>query len=169
MATRDEPGPVFIDIPVNLQTTKADVTSVKPYQASNKAQYQKEDLLQQAAEMLCNAKNPGIFAGWGAQQATDDLVELAEWLAAPVATTLQGLSVFPANHPLHTGMGIGISAVPAAENAFKNVNALLAIGTRFSEIPTGSFGIEPTENLIHLDINPDVFKRQLSRQNLFRR
>lgn len=157
IATRGEPGPVFIDLPVNLQTTKADVSNIKPYQPSNDKHNQQDAVLEQAAQMLCRGQAPGIFAGWGAQKATDELVELSEWLAAPVATTLQGLSVFPANHPLHTGMGIGISAVPAAENSFKHVDVLLAIGTRFSEIPTGSFGINPPENLIHLDINPNVF------------
>ena len=84
-------------------------------------------------------------------------MQLAEWLEAPVATTLQGLSVFPANHPLHVGFGFGASAVPAAQNAFRNCDCMIAIGTRFSEIATGSFGANVPENLVHIDINPDVF------------
>ena len=68
---------------------------------------------------------------------------IAEHLGAPVATTLQGLAAFPADHPLHTGMGFGPSAVPAAQNAFKNCDAMLAVGTRFAEISTGSFGAIP--------------------------
>ncbi|HET8705961.1 MAG TPA: thiamine pyrophosphate-dependent enzyme, partial [Pseudomonadales bacterium] len=48
-------------------------------------------------------------------------------------------------------------AVPAAENAFKNCDCLLAVGTRFSEIATGSFGITPPKTIIHIDINPEVF------------
>lgn len=53
-------------------------------------------------------------------------------------------------------MGFGPSAVPAAQTAFDGCDALIAIGTRFSEIPTGSFGITVPENLIHIDINPDA-------------
>lgn len=55
------------------------------------------------------------------------------------------------------GMGMGNYAVPAAANAFAGVDCLLAIGTRFSEIPTGSYGIHPPEQLIHVDINSEVF------------
>jgi acetolactate synthase-1/2/3 large subunit len=47
--------------------------------------------------------------------------------------------------------------VPAAENAFADCDVLLAIGTRFGEIATGSFGLKPTWKLIHADINPEVF------------
>jgi acetolactate synthase-1/2/3 large subunit len=74
-----------------------------------------------------------------------------------VATTLQGLSVFPATHPLHTGFGFGAAAVPAARNAFADCDCLLAVGTRFAEIATGSFGVTVPPNLIHVDINPQVF------------
>jgi acetolactate synthase-1/2/3 large subunit len=74
-----------------------------------------------------------------------------------VTTTLQGLSAFPANHPLHAGFCLGRAAVPAAENAFRDCDCLLAVGTRFGEIATGSYGYQPPENLIHVDINPAVF------------
>ena len=47
-----------------------------------------------------------------------EVAALAERLGAPVATTLQGLSAFPANHPLHAGFCLGRAAVPAVENAF---------------------------------------------------
>ena len=50
-------------------------------------------------------------------------------------------------------MGFGRSAVPAAENAFKASDAMLAVGVRFAEIATGSFGSIPPENLVHIDIN----------------
>ncbi len=112
-----------------------------------------------AVDLLLQSKRPGIFAGWGCRDCTDRLIRLAEMLEAPVATTLQGLSVFPADHPLHTGMGFGISAVPAAEHAFKDCDCMIAVGTRFGEIPTGSFGVEVPDNLIHIDIDPDVFNR----------
>ena len=102
------------------------------------------------------AKRPGIFVGWGARHVADDIARIAELLGAPVATTLQGLSAFPADHPLHTGMGFGPSAVPAAQQAFEACDAMLAVGTRFAEISTGSFGAVPPEQLVHIDINPDT-------------
>src|SRR5690606_37206044 len=69
----------------------------------------------------------------------------------------QGLSAFPGNHPLHVGMGFGDYAVPAAANAFAGCDCLLAVGTRFSEIPTGSYSMPVSACLIHVDINPEVF------------
>src|SRR5690625_5655900 len=85
------------------------------------------------------------------------MIELAELLNAPVATTLQGLSAFPGNHPLHTGMGFGGYSVPAAEKAFAKCDAVLAVGARFAEIPTGSFRMKVPENLIHIEMNPKVY------------
>jgi len=157
IATGGEPGPVFVEIPVNLQLMKGDVENVPSYQAPQVPEIPMNDqAIQQAAQILKTAKRPAIFAGWGARDASKILKDIAEKLEAPVATTLQGISVFPETHPLHTGMGYGPSAVPAAQAAFEECDALLAIGTRFSEIPTGSFGITVPENLIHIDINPDT-------------
>jgi acetolactate synthase-1/2/3 large subunit len=65
--------------------------------------------------------------------------------------------VFPANHALHTGMGFGSYAVPAATESFRNCDAMLAVATRFSEIPTGSYGVSVPQALVHLDINEKVF------------
>ena len=47
--------------------------------------------------------------------------------------------------------------MPAVENAFRDCDCLLAVGTRFGEIATGSYGYEPPANLVHVDINPRVF------------
>ncbi|GAB3541193.1 acetolactate synthase large subunit [Noviherbaspirillum agri] len=156
IATTGEPGPVFIELPVNILLMPGEAGELPRYHAPVAAV---PDLTQQIAEalvLLRYAKRPGIFVGWGARDAVALVTAIAEWLDAPVATTLQGLSVFPANHPLHAGFGFGASAVPAARNAFKECDCMLAIGTRFGEIATGSYGVEVPENLIHIDINPDV-------------
>ena len=157
LAVSGEPGPVFVEIPVNIQIDAAAVDHLPSYTSPEPGSWFNEAAVERAAKMLVQAKNPGLFLGWGAVHASEISIELAELLSAPVATTLQGLSAFPGNHPLHTGMGIGPYAVPAAENAFKNCDCLLAVGTRFSEIATGSFGLEAPENLIHIDINSKVF------------
>jgi acetolactate synthase-1/2/3 large subunit len=158
LATSGEPGPVFIEIPVNLQLMPGDAGEIPEYPPTPAAGHRAGDAsLARAAELLRAAKHPAIFCGWGAVDAGSELKALAERLGAPVATTLQGLSSFPANHPLHAGFAIGPAAVPASENAFRDCDCLLAVGTRFAEIPTGSYGYEPPANLIHVDINPRVF------------
>ncbi|MCG8490462.1 MAG: thiamine pyrophosphate-binding protein, partial [Sneathiellales bacterium] len=155
-ATSGEPGPVFVELPVNIQLMTGPVSSKPDFELVDELEEPDDGDVQKAVALIRQAKNPAIFAGWGAKKARQELLDLAEKLHAPVSTTLQGLAVFPADHPLHTGMGFGPSAVPAAQEAFKNCDCLIAIGTRFSEIPTGSFGVTVPENLIHIDINPDV-------------
>ena len=158
VANEGEPGPVFVEIPVNLQLDKGDIDELPKFIPSQKQVTTEVDkALEQAVTLLASAKNPAIFVGWGGVEAIIHTETIAELLSAPVATTLQGLSAFSAKHPLHTGMGFGPAAVPAATNAFKNCDCLLAIGTRFAEIATGSFGVTVPENLIHLDINKQVF------------
>jgi len=155
-----KPGPVFIEIPVNIQRFKGEVTSLPAWSAEISDKSSDADLIKQAVELLRGAKRPGIFAGWGANGAKEELQALAERLDAPVSTTLQGLGVFPGDHPLHTGLAFGPSAVPASRNAFAGCDVLLAIGTRFSEIGTGFFfSAETPENLIHIDIDPEVFNK----------
>lgn len=153
------PGPVLVEIPVNLQLFSEHVEEVPVFSPPVPEPVNCVRELEAAADMLCNAKSPGIFVGWGAVDVTAEVQKIAEILGAPVSTTLQGLSAFPGNHPLHTGMGFSRAAVPAAENAFAHCDCLLAIGVSFGEIPTGSFGCPVPENLIHVDISPQAIGR----------
>ena len=156
MATEGEPGPVFIELPANLQLLTGEVDEMPAFTPTRSRPLINPDQVSKAAELLSAASNPGIFVGWGARHVAEDIARIAEHLGAPVATTLQGLAAFPASHPLHTGMGFGHAAVPAAENAFKHCDAMLAVGTRFAEICTGSYGAVPPEKLVHIDINPET-------------
>ena len=157
IACDGEPGPVFVEVPVNLQLFPGEVSEPKQYVTQKQEMYLDHNAIQQAAEILYKADRPGLFLGWGAVDASEESIGIAEFLNAPVSTTLQGLSAFPANNPLHTGMSFGKASVPASENAFKDCDCMLAVGTRFSEIATGSYGVNPPENLIHIDINKKVF------------
>ncbi|PIE01467.1 MAG: acetolactate synthase large subunit [Acidobacteria bacterium] len=158
-ATSGEPGPVFIEVPVELQLFRGEVDDMPVYRSAERMRADNSALIDQAVEILEKSSNPGIYVGWGAVDAMEATIELSEKLNAPVATTLQGLSSFPADHPHHTGVGFGPSAVPAGMKAFKNCDCLLAAGVRFSELATGSYGMEIPEKLIHIDINPDVFQK----------
>ncbi len=158
VATGGEPGPVFVELPVNLLLMPGEAPETPaPGRASPAAP--DAGLIEQAAALLAASRRPAIFAGWGARGARAELAAIAEHLQAPVATTLQGLSVFPGTHPLHAGFGFGAAAVPAARNAFASCDALLAAGTRFAELATGSFGVDVPRDLVHVDINPAVFGR----------
>jgi acetolactate synthase-1/2/3 large subunit len=156
IATSGEPGPVFIEVPANILLLTGEVDALPQYIAPPSPPQVAAQDIGRAVDLLRQAKHPCLFVGWGTRDAGQLVTRIAEWLEAPVATTLQGLSAFPGNHPLHVGFGFGASAVPAAQNAFKDCDCLLAVGTRFAEIATGSYGIDVPENLIHIDINPAV-------------
>jgi acetolactate synthase-1/2/3 large subunit len=156
VATADEPGPVFVELPANLQLLTGDVDDMPAYQAIAERPELDPQAVKAAVDVLAAARRPGIFVGWGARHVTADIIRIAEHLGAPVATTLQGLAAFPADHALHAGMSFGPSAVPSAENAFSDCDAMLAVGTRFAEICTGSYGAVPPGNLVHIDINANA-------------
>jgi acetolactate synthase-1/2/3 large subunit len=157
LALSGEPGPVLVELPLDVLLFPSEVAQLPAWAPPTAPVFDDGSGIERAAGLLLSASRPGIFAGWGARGASDALVELAELLEAPVSTTLQGLASFPHEHPLHAGFGFGRSAVPAARNAFAGCDALLAVGTRFAEIATGSYGVEVPPNLVHVDINPAVF------------
>jgi|TARA_R110002073_G_scaffold119441_11_gene260767 acetolactate synthase-1/2/3 large subunit len=152
-----EPGPVYVEIPVNIQFTKGTVTDLPtpPTLIRCAKQLALKDI-EAAVQMLQDARQVGLFLGWGAKTARADAIRIADSLAAPVATSLQGLTSFPHDHPLHCGMGYGPAAVPAAEAAFEACDVILAVGVRFGEIATASYSIPDAAKIIHIDINPDA-------------
>ena len=159
IATSGEPGPVFIELPVNLQLFEGEVDEMPAFVPNQDQSQPDPNKIREAVEMLKKAENPMLFVGWGAVDASDLTVELAEMLAAPVATTLQGKSAFPNTHPLYTSVGLGASSKPSAQWALKKHDMMLAVATRFAEIATGSYGLDPPKNLVHVDINSDVFDK----------
>ncbi len=153
------PGPVFVEIPVELQLFRGEVVDLPAYRPSARRKTPDAAAIREAARLLHGARRPGLYLGWGARDATAQAIQAAELLEGPVSTTMQGLSVFPANHPLHTGLGFGASSVPAAENAFRDCDALLAVGVRFSELGSASYGLPVPPALVHVDIDPEVFHK----------
>ena len=159
VAMEGEPGPVYIEVPANLQLLAGESGPIPPFEPELPRPELDAEAVAEAAQLLLSARKPGLFVGWGARHVTEDLQRIAERLGAPVATTLQGLASVPGDHPLHTGRGYGPSAVPAARKAFSDCDVMLAVGTRFAEICTGSYGAVPPDTLVHIDINPAAIGR----------
>lgn len=157
MAMTGEPGPVYVEIPANVQFKKGSISGIPdaPVLQNCKKPLDMEAIIA-AKDLLASARKPGIFLGWGARSGRDHAVRIAESLNAPVSTSLQGLAAFPHDHPLHAGMGFGSASVPAAEEAFKDCDIILAVGVRFGEIATGSFSSPVPPKVIHIDINPEA-------------
>ena len=152
-------GPVFVEIPVNhyLSRHEPEIDAWEP-KASSPASPQPDELSQVQA-LLEKSRRPLLYLGLGAANASTDLVTLAERLEAPVATTIQGKGVFPEAHPLWLWCGFGRAAPPFARQIAKSCDLTLAIGCRFAEVGTGSYGLNPPDPLIHVDIDETVLGR----------
>jgi acetolactate synthase I/II/III large subunit len=112
------------------------------------------DLVRAAAKTLVAAKRPVIYAGQGVHWAEGyaELRELAELLAAPVTTSLQGKSAFDETHPL--SLGSGGRAVPRAVPHFLNASdVILGIGCSFTETNFG-IGMPKGKHIIHATLDP---------------
>ena len=153
------PGPVYVELPVDVLMMSGEAGGLLEWPGLPAPMAAAPELVAEACELIASARRPGLFVGWGARGARQQLMALADRLGAPVATTLQGLSSFPSDHPLHAGMSFGLAAAPAARQAFKNCDCLIAVGTRFGEIGTGSYSVEVPESLIHIDLDAEVFSR----------
>ena len=89
-----------------------------------------EDSIVRALELLNRGKRIVILAGQGALGASEELMELAELLGAPIVKALLGKAVVPDDHPLTTG-GIGLLGTRASQEAFEECDTLLIVGSTF--------------------------------------
>jgi acetolactate synthase-1/2/3 large subunit len=153
-------GPVFVEIPVDQHLFQHE-PGIDDWTAPTSQAPAKPDreALAEVHELLARSRHPLLYLGLGAEGAGEDLVALAERLEAPVATTIQGKGVFPESHPLWLWCGFGQSAPAFVRKVAKASDLTLAIGCRFSEVGTGSYGIEPPTPLIHIDIDEEVLGR----------
>jgi len=149
-------GPVFVEIPVNLYLFRHDVSLDAPAESTPAPKSPEPKELERVRALLAASHRPLLYLGLGAAGAGGDLVTLAERLEAPVATTIQGKGVFPENHPLWLWCGFGDAAPPFVRNIAAGCDLTLAIGCRFSEVGTGSYGLEPPGPLVHVDVDLSV-------------
>ncbi len=117
--------------------------------------------MKEAAKALVEAKRPVIYAGHGVHwaEAYDELKELAELLAIPVCTSLQGKSSFDETHPL--SLGSGGRAYPKAVRYFlDNCDVLFGIGCSFTET---NFGISMPKGkvVIHTTLDPNHLNKDV--------
>ena len=148
-------GPVIVEIPAEHYLFPRD-SELRAPQARALPPAPRQEDLDRVAALLNSSRRTLLYLGLGAVGAGADLVALAERLNAPVATTFQGKGVFSENHPLWLWCGFGASAPPFVQKIAAACDLTLAIGCRFSEVGTGSYGAPPPGDLIHVDIDPSV-------------
>ena len=159
LARSGEPGPVAVNIPYPLFIATADYHCPP---GGGPASPFDEAAFQQALHLLaCRNFRVGIYAGLGCMDVSPALVQVAELLGAPVATSISGKGVIPDCHPLAVGWGYGPQGTRTAEVIFKDVDLVLAIGVRYSEVSTGFYSIPEHHPLIQVDANPNNLGRNV--------
>jgi acetolactate synthase-1/2/3 large subunit len=152
LALCGEPGPVGVVIPYPLLCESAKFCC--PPLAPAPLPFD-EAAFQHALALIANrCCQVGIYAGQGCMDFPELLVRLAETLQAPVATSVSGKGVVPDNHPLAVGYGYGPQGTRTAEEVFKSVDVVLALGVRFSEVSTAFYCLPQHDHLIQVDSNP---------------
>ena len=151
------PRPVELEVPWDVLPRQGDAelpeAEVFPRQTPDPSK------VREAADLLANARRPLIWAGGGAIRgdASDEVMELAAALNAPVITTHQGKGVIPETSPLslgtfYYGHGPGQRTLPQCD-------VILAVGSRLHLTPKVSWSFQPHQKLIHIDADPEELGR----------
>lgn len=167
IATTGRPGAVHLALPkealVGELTTGPESLFAEPECGSYPAYRTRgaRPVLEQAVELLGPAQRPVIVAGGGANhsQAGPAIVELAEWLASPVVTTISGQGIIPDDHPLALGV-IGDNGFhPHALKTVNEADTLLYVGCKLGSVSTINWTLpepDPERRIIQIDLNPEM-------------
>ena len=154
IANSGRPGPVLVDIPKDIQLAQGDL---EPWLSTVEDDFEMPHAeLQQAREMITNARKPMLYVGGGVgmAQAVPALREFIAVTNMPSTVTLKGLGAVPADNPFYTGM-LGMHGTKAANLAVQECDLLIAVGARFDDRVTGKLNtFAPHAKVIHMDIDP---------------
>lgn len=144
------PGPVLVEIPADVATEEMNEDDLSYTLVKRTVSGANPQDIAEAARILVQAHSPVIIAGQGVlyAEASDELVELAELLQAPVTTPLEGKSAFPETHPLSLGTGAGVMP-PTVHEFLRAADVILAIGASLTRHSIVAAPIPPGKTIIH--------------------
>jgi len=153
-------GPVLVEIPNDMWNEE--VPEPLDYTPVFATRYgpDPEDA-RRAARLLAEARRPVIYAGQGVHyaRAWPQLRALAEWLGAPVATSLGGKSAFPENHPLSLGAG-GVAFPKQMHHFLHAADVIIGIGCSFTET-SFAIAMPKGKRYIHATLDPDHLNKDV--------
>lgn len=154
------PRPAVVELPDDIQAAEVeDTVEYSPTQAERSGP--DPSSVDRVAEVILDAEQPVIYAGQGVHyaQAWDALREFAELLEAPVATSLNGKSAFPEDHPL--SIGAGSKSEPGQLNHFLHESDLIfGIGCSFTQTAYG-ISVPEGKTVIHATLDPTDIDKDL--------
>ncbi len=165
LAKHGRPGPVLVDIPRDILLNPAPFyeDDFKPREmGAPDADF--KICVAEAAEVICQAKQPVIISGGGVINAgaTDDVVAFAEHYHLPIVFTLMGIGGVPSEHPNVLGFA-GMHGTKAANNAVANADLVISLGSRFADRQTGNLDkYTANTKFIHVDIDPAEIDKNIA-------
>jgi len=158
IAGTGRPGPVVLDLPKDVQEEEFDFESAKDIELPGYKPTMKGHPRQvkRAAKLIQESKKPVILAGGGIilSGATDELLQFANAVNAPVSTSLMGKGSFPEDNPLSLGM-LGMHGRKVSNLIVDECDCLIAIGCRFSDRTTGLLTeFAKDAKIVHIDVDP---------------
>lgn len=164
-AKTGRPGPVLLDIPLNIQRGNIEPEFIDSYIPSSKEHNQLTDeTINDVVDLLTSSSRPIILAGGGVRisNAHQELLEFAEKTKIPVVNSMMGVDAFPHDHQSYVGM-IGTYGNRYANIALANSDLIIAMGTRLDTRQTGtdtkSFAREA--KIVHVDIDKNELNSKL--------
>lgn len=155
IAREGRPGPVLIDIPKDITADKTEYKELESLEAEPKIKHVTESILAEVAKYINESSKPLIYAGGGVinANATEELINFAEKLNAPVATTLMCRGAIPSEHRLNTGM-IGMHGSNASNILATKCDLIIALGARFSDRVISDREFINNAKVIQIDVDP---------------
>lgn len=157
IAREGRPGPVLIDLPLDVQRAQIEWDSSIDSRLEYSVPKPSRKKVERAVDMILKANYPVLLSGGGViiSNASNELIKLAEYLSIPVVTTLMGKGSIPADHPLYAGQ-VGIQCNTRSGNrTFLDSDLVVGIGCRFSDRHTGALDVYTKgRKFIHVDIEP---------------
>jgi acetolactate synthase-1/2/3 large subunit len=166
LTTAGRPGPVLLEVPLDVLASPAEPESMPPVSAGPAVTVKAEEV-QALAGLMATWRRPLLLAGGGVVSAGAEalLQQLAERLGAPVFHTAMAKGVLPADHPLCAGMPWrrATSDLTNMQDCFSPLftqcDGLLALGCRFSQLLTGTWSLRLPPSLAQVDIDPEEIGR----------
>jgi len=153
IAQSGRPGPVWIDIPKDVQTAEIDIETFPEPGGRAPAPEFSAQSVQDAAAMINAAKRPVLYLGGGAINAAEQVREFAEKANLPTTMTLMALGMLPKAHPLSLGM-LGMHGARSTNFILQESDLLIVLGARFDDRAIGKTEqFCPNAKIIHVDID----------------
>ncbi|MFL4213903.1 acetolactate synthase large subunit [Enterobacter mori] len=153
IAQSGRPGPVWIDIPKDVQTAEIEIDVLpEPGDRAPAPEFSAESV-RDAAAMINAAKRPVLYLGGGAINAADEIRQFAEKAILPTTMTLMALGMLPKAHPLSLGM-LGMHGARSTNYILQEADLLIVMGARFDDRAIGKTEqFCPNAKIIHVDID----------------